>query len=102
MLNSISYNVYICNFPFEDPVLHGCTVPGTSNRIADTSDNQAGIFSRAATNDLVGNRSVNGFNGMLLSASGHGRGSNSDKVCEADSKIGRIEGNTFHSNGRFG
>jgi parallel beta-helix repeat protein len=102
MLNRISYNIYVCNFPYMHPIFHGCTVPGTSNRIADTSDNQSGIFSRAASNDLVGNRSANGFNGMLLSASGIGRGSSYGKVCETDSKIGRIEGNTFHSNGRFG
>ena len=102
MHNSISYNVIICNFPFNHPTLHGCTVPGTSNRIADTSDNQAGIFSRAATNNLVGNRSANSFNGMLLSAGGRGRGASYDKVCEPDASIGRIEGNTFHGNGRFG
>lgn len=102
MLNQISYNIYICNYPFSDNVFHGCTVPGTSNRIADTKDNQAGIFSRSATNDLIGNRSANGFNGMLISASSIGRGSKYGKVCEADGIMGRIEGNTFHGNGRFG
>lgn len=102
MYNSLSYNVVICPFPFSHPKLHGCTIPGTSNRLADTSDNHAGIFSRAATNDLVGNRVSNAFNGMFLSAGGIGRGESYDRVCEADSKIGRIEGNTFHGNGRFG
>ena len=44
MYNSINYNSIICPFPFKDDTLHGCTIPGTSNRIADTSDNQSGIF----------------------------------------------------------
>ena len=103
MFNHINYNVVICPFRFNDVELHGCTVPGTSNAIADTSDNQSGIFSRAATNDLVGNRAVNSFNGMLLQAVGMGRGvDNNGKVCEADARIGRLIGNTFHGHGRFG
>jgi parallel beta-helix repeat protein len=102
MHNTISYNVAICKFPFRDGTYHGCTIPGTSNIIADTSDNQAGIFSRAATNNLIGNRSANNFNGMFLAAGGRGRGESQNKVCEFASKMGRIEGNTFHGNGRFG
>jgi parallel beta-helix repeat protein len=103
MYNQIAYNVIICNFPFNHPQLHGCTIPGTSNGIADTSDNQSGIYSRAATNDLIGNRAANSFNGMLLQALGMGRGTdNNGKVCEADAKIGNWIGNTFHSHGRFG
>ena len=38
--NEIKYNIIVCPFPFGDSSLHGCTIPGTSNRIADTSDNQ--------------------------------------------------------------
>jgi hypothetical protein len=103
MFNRILYNIMICNFPFNHPQLHGCTVPGTSNAIADTSDNQSGIFTRAATNDLIGNRAANSFNGMLLQAFGMGRGNeNVGKVCEADARFGRWVGNTFHSHGRFG
>lgn len=103
MLNDILYNAIICNFPFNDNQLHGCTVPGTSNRIADTSDNQSGIYSRASNNNLVGNRASGSFNGMLLQALGMGRGSdNWGKVCEADNRIGLIIGNVFHSHGRFG
>lgn len=102
MYNSISYNVLICKFPFGHPAYHGCTIPGTSNRIADTWDNQAGIFSRAATNNLIGNRVANHFNGMFLDAGGRGRGQSQNKVCEAASNFGRIEGNTFHGSGRFG
>jgi hypothetical protein len=92
----------VCPFPFSHPSLHGCTVPGTSNRIADTSDNQSGIFSRSASNDLTGNRVANSFNGMLLQAGGIGRGESYGKVCEADARFGRLEGNTFHGHGRFG
>lgn len=40
MHNDIKYNVVICPFVFDNDILHGCTIPGTSNRIADTSDNQ--------------------------------------------------------------
>ena len=102
MYNEIKYNAVICPFPFSDDTLHGCTVPGTSGRIADTSDNQSGIFIRAATNSLVGNRVSNSFNGMLLKAGSIGRGASYDKVCESAAKLARYEGNTFHGNGRFG
>jgi hypothetical protein len=102
MYNDLKYNVVICPFPFHDDSLHGCTVPGTSNRIADTSDNQSGIFSRAATNSLQGNRVANSFNGMMIDAGSIGRGDSYGKVCESSAKFSRIEGNTFHSNGRFG
>jgi hypothetical protein len=103
MYNRILYNTIVCNFPFDHGTFNGCTVPGTSNRIADTSDNQSSIYSRAATNDLIGNRSSNSFNGMFLQALGMGRGSsNAGKVCESDNRIGRNVGNTFHSHGRFG
>ncbi|KAK1742392.1 hypothetical protein QTG54_006957 [Skeletonema marinoi] len=102
MYNDIKHNVVICPHPFNDSVLSGCTVPGTSNRIADTKDNQSGIFSRANTNSLQGNRVSNNFNGMLLLNEGSGRGDSQHKVCETSAKLGRIEGNTFHSNGRFG
>eukprot|EP00551_Chaetoceros_affinis_P006400 CAMPEP_0203682988 /NCGR_PEP_ID=MMETSP0090-20130426/47288_1 /ASSEMBLY_ACC=CAM_ASM_001088 /TAXON_ID=426623 /ORGANISM="Chaetoceros affinis, Strain CCMP159" /LENGTH=1506 /DNA_ID=CAMNT_0050552109 /DNA_START=94 /DNA_END=4614 /DNA_ORIENTATION=+ len=103
MSNYINYNAIICPFPFNNNQLHGCTVPGTSNVIADTSDNQSGIFSRASNNSLIGNRVANSFNGMLLQALGSGRGAdNVGKVCEADNAIGRWAGNVFHGHGRFG
>jgi len=102
MYNSLNYNTVICPFPFNDNSLHGCTIPGTSNRIADTSDNQSGIFSLASTNSLLGNRVSNSFNGMLFKAGGIGRGDSHGKVCESAAKLARIEGNTFHGNGRFG
>ncbi len=103
MFNYVNYNVIICPFPFNDNQLHGCTVPGTSNAIADTSDNQSAIFSRASNNNLIGNRASNSFNGMLLQALGRGRGAdNYPNVCEADNAIGRWVGNVFHGHGRFG
>jgi hypothetical protein len=39
---------------------------------------------------------------MLLATLSSGRGTSAGQVCEAASKIGRIEGNVFHGNGRFG
>lgn len=99
--NDIKYNVVVCPNAFGDATLHGCTVPGTSNRLADTSDNHSGIFSRSATNNLIANRAGNAFNGMFILASG-GRGDSSGKVCASDAKLGRIEGNTWANNGRFG
>ena len=50
----------------------------------------------------IGNRISNSFNGMLFKAGGTGRGDSRDKVCESAAKLSRIEGNTFHGNGRFG
>ena len=102
MYNDIKYNVILCPNPFGDTTLHGCTVPGTSNAQGDTSDNQSGIFSRAVTNSLIGNRVANAFNGMFFQAGGKGRGGSAGKVCESDAKIARVEGNTWHGNGRFG
>ena len=64
-----------------------------------------GFFSRAATNDMIGNRSANSFNGMLLDAQdggGIGRGTSNGQVCLSDNKFGKFEANTFHGSGRFG
>lgn len=102
MHNTLAYNVVICPYPFNDESFHGCTVPGTSNRLSDTRDNQSSFFSLAATNDMIGNRGVNSFNGMFLKEGGQGRGMAYGRVCESASALGRYEGNTFHSCGRFG
>ncbi|CAJ1930817.1 unnamed protein product [Cylindrotheca closterium] len=102
MQNRLAYNVVICPYPFNDESFHGCTVPGTSNRLSDTRDNQSSFFSLAASNDMIGNRGVNSFNGMFLKEGGQGRGMAFGKVCESASALGRYEGNTFHSCGRFG
>jgi len=102
MWNTLAYNVAICPFPFSDNVYHGCTIPGTSNRIADTSDNQSGFFARAGSNSYIGNRAANHFNGMFLKEGSIGRGEAYNKVCESSSRLGRMDGNTWHGNGRFG
>lgn len=81
MYNDIKHNVVICPHPFRDSTLAGCTIPGTSNRIADTRDNQSGIFSTANTNSLLGNRVANAFNGMLFLNEGSGRGDSQGQVC---------------------
>ena len=49
-----------------------------------------------------GNRVANAYNGMFFHAKGMGRGDSSGHVCTAGAKFAQIEGNTFHSNGRFG
>ena len=56
----------------------------------------------AATNNLIGNRVSNSFNGMLLLGATIGRGSSDGKVCGPDARIGRIEGSIFYGYGRFG
>lgn len=102
MWNTLEYNVVICPFPFSDQTYHGCTVPGTSNRVSDTKDNHSAFFTQAGSNNMIGNRGANAFNGMFLKEGGRGRGKAYDKVCESAARIGRMEGNTFHDNGRFG
>ena len=92
---------YTLSHTIAKPIPRLITDTCTSNRIADTSDNQSGIFTLAATNSLTGNRVSNSFNGMLLKG-GNGRGASKNKVCGADAKIARYEGNTFSGNGRFG
>ena len=56
MYNDIMYNVVICPFPLDNPQLHGCTIPGTTNDQADTSINQSGIYAVGSTNNWIGNR----------------------------------------------
>lgn len=97
--NYFAYNVAIC--PWEFGKEEGCTLPGTSNDQGDTALNQAGIYMESSANDLIGNRMANHFNGMMLSAN-NGRGSVKNAVCTKNTPFGRLEGNVFHSNGRFG
>ena len=98
ILNTLAYNVAICPWKFKE---QGCTLPGTSNDQSDTSLNQAGLYTESPTNDLIGNRMANHFNGMLLNAHG-GRGAARGKACTNQMPLGRWEGNTYHSSGRFG
>lgn len=103
MWNTLAYNVAVCPFPIQDSIYGGCTVPGTSNVQADTRLNQAGFYSNgAATNNFIGNRAANHFNGMFLDGGEMGRGSANGEVCESSSRLGRFDGNTWHGNGRFG
>jgi parallel beta-helix repeat protein len=102
MWNTVSYNTVICPFPFDDETHHGCTVPGTSNRLSDTKDNQSSFYSQSGSNNHIGNRAANSFNGMFLKEGGLGRGTIYSNVCESAARLGRYEGNTFHGHGRFG
>ncbi len=100
MYNSIKYNVAICPFPRHHPVQWGCTIPGTDNGQADGSLNQAGFYLKSPTNDLIGNRAANSFNGMFAEPGTDGDADTN--VCSANTAIGRWEGNTFHGHARFG
>ena len=104
MYNRFLYNVAICPWRLNDPYKRGCTIPGSPNGQADTALNQVGIWLSGAVNDLIGNRMSNSFNGMLVDV-GHaptGVGASKGLVCTAGERLGRWEGNTFHSHGRFG
>eukprot|EP00985_Skeletonema_marinoi_P024316 scaffold16804_cov299-Skeletonema_marinoi.AAC.1 len=102
MANQIKYNVVVCPWSLAHPTLHGCTVPGTFNAESDTPLNHAGIYTDTAANDFIGNRVSNSFNGLLLQASGSGRGAAYGRVCTSHLAYGRWEGNTFHGHSRFG
>ncbi|KAL7542580.1 hypothetical protein ACHAXR_011906 [Thalassiosira sp. AJA248-18] len=102
MSNRIQYNVVICPWSLADPTFFGCTVPGTANAESDTPLNHAGIYTDTAANDFIGNRVSNSFNGLLLQASGTGRGAAYGRVCTSHLAYGRFEGNTFHGHSRFG
>jgi hypothetical protein len=99
MYNSIKYNVVICPFALAGPH-HGCTVPGTQNDQSDTALNQAAFYLKSSTNDVIGNRAANTFNGMFNEPGAEGDAR--DNVCYRYTEIGRWEGNTFHGHGRFG
>jgi hypothetical protein len=96
--NRLAYNVAICPWMFEEG---GCTLPGTSNDQGDTALNQAGIYMENPTNDLIGNRMVNHFNGIFLNPT-NGHGPMEALICTNHMPFGHWEGNTFHSSGRFG
>ena len=98
MYNKILYNIVICPTSKNGP-LGGCTIPGTDNGQADADANQSGLWSSSRTNDMIGNRFANSFNGMfydfsILIPTG--------PVEPITSMMGRVEGNTFHGHGRFG
>ena len=97
MYNKILYNVIICPSPKDGPI-GGCTVPGTDNGNADTTINQSGLWSNSRTNDMIGNRFANSFNGMFYDFTHLAP----LPVDAYNSILGRVEGNTFHGHGRFG
>ena len=104
LYNHIEYNAVICPWKFLDPVMGGCTIPGTDNQDADDSNNQASYWSLDHTNHFIGNRAANSFNGLFFDPSmkGDGRGISEGKVCAQWTRLGRVQGNTCHSHGRFG
>jgi len=101
--NNINYNVHICPWSFYGP-MQGCTIPGTDNREADTAINQAAFWALDMTNNFLGNRAANNFNGLFLQPSfqSNGRGFVAGQICTEFTPLGRIMGNTCHGNGRFG
>lgn len=103
MFNYIEYNAVLCPYSFSGPK-QGCTVPGTDNSVADTSDNQAAFWSLTHTNHFIGNRAANSYNGILFhpSFAQTGRGIAVGRVCVSFGMLGRVEGNICHGNGRFG
>ena len=98
LYNRVAYNVAVCPYAFLEG---GCTVPGTSNDQSDTSQNQAGLYMENPSNDLIGNRMVNHFNGIFLNPT-NGHGPMEAQICTNHMPFGHWEGNTFHSSGRFG
>jgi hypothetical protein len=104
MDNRVLYNVVVCPHSRDDPVLRGCTVPGTDNDQADTALNQAAIWALPAANHLVGNRAANSFNGLFIQSNfaSNGRGAATGSVCTESQGLGRVRGNANHGHGRFG
>ena len=104
MWNDFLYNVAICPWRLNDPYKRGCTIPGSPNGQADTALNQVGIWLSGAVNNMIGNRMANSFNGMLVDVAhaGSGLGPAKGLTCISGERVGRWEGNTFHSHGRFG
>ncbi|KAL6070177.1 G8 domain-containing protein [Balamuthia mandrillaris] len=99
----VEYNAVICPYAIDGPK-RGCTIPGTDNGAADTSDNQASYWSLSHTNHFIGNRAANSFNGVFYHPSFRpgGRGLAEGQVCTIHSPLGRMEGNTCHGHTRFG
>ena len=104
MYNKLMYNVVICPWSKSSTTKHGCTVPGTDNGQADTTLNQAGVWSLTPINYLIGNRFANSFNGMFYDtgSSRHGQQGAQGLVDTLFTPILRVEGNTLHGHGRFG
>ena len=93
---------------FGDParVFGGCRITGTDNVAADCSQ-QSAIWTLSATNNFVGNRLANAYNGIFYQSSDRKDGRSTmpwsfKRVFPMSSPFGRTEGNVCHSNYRFG
>jgi len=92
---------------FGDPStqLGGCRIQGTDNEQADCVQ-QAGIWALSVSNNFIGNRVSNMYNGIYFQSTlfKDGRlGTDSLKqVCPLHSSWGVMRGNVVHSNQRFG
>ena len=97
MNNMISHNVVIC------PKIDGCH--WVSNEWQGSSGvKEGGIYLLGMTNDLIGNRVIGMEHGLWTpgSASGHGKGKATGKVCPEFTPFGKMVGNTYHDCARFG
>jgi hypothetical protein len=103
LYNNVQYNVNICPWEFTG-LMQGCTLPGTDNREADTAINQAAIWTLDHTNNFIGNRAANHFNGLFFQPSfqSDGRGFVARQICTQNTPLGRVMGNMNHGMGRFG
>ena len=97
MENKIIDNVVLC------PQKNNCKQPGTDNDQADDIQ-QSGLWALSVTNDFIGNRLVNHYNGFFTQTSAfpHGRGSAAGRVCTVHAPLGTFKDNVCHSNARFG
>ena len=97
MFNTISNNVNLC------PSKGFCQQTGTDNPQSDDLQ-QSGLWSVSNTNDFIGNRMINHWNGFSTQTSAfpNGRGPSTGTLCTMHAPYGRIEGNVCHSNENFG
>ena len=65
---------------------------------------KSGIWALSVTNDFIGNRVVNQYNGIFTQTSlfPEGRGAAAGKVCTQHAPLGTFKRNVCHSNERFG
>ena len=93
---------------FGDParVFGGCRILGTDNNQADCVQHAA-FWALSATNDFIGNRAVNAYNGIYFQSTLFLNGRQSEpasfhKVYPLSNPIGTIRSNVCHSCYRFG
>ena len=78
--------------------------PGADEGAPTRRAAQSGIWALSVTNDFIGNRVVNQYNGIFTQTSlfPEGRGAAAGKVCTQHAPLGTFKGNVCHSNERFG